>query len=140
MKAMNSDPNKRYASADAMIEDLEKFRRDPSVDMDYIRQELTAPAADTEPTMPLPTAQVASAVKKHTGELRREREAEEEPPRRDKKSIAIICRDLCRGGAAGGAAVQADTGAISALPAATRATLCPISAARLWRRPRRWRA
>ena len=90
MKAMNNDPNKRYASADAMIEDLEKFRRDPSVDMDYIRQELTAPAADTEPTMPLPTAQVASAVKKHTGELRREREAEEEPPRRDKKSIAII--------------------------------------------------
>ena len=90
MKAMNSDPNKRYASADAMIEDLEKFRRDPSVDMDYIRQELTAPAADTEPTMPLPTAPVASAVKKHTGELRREREEEEEPPRRDKKSIAII--------------------------------------------------
>ena len=90
MKAMNSDPNKRYASADAMIEDLEKFRRDPSVDMDYIRQELTAPAADTEPTMPLPPAQVASAVKKHTGELRREREEEEEPPRRDKKSIAII--------------------------------------------------
>ena len=90
MKAMNSDPNKRYASADAMIEDLEKFRRDPSVDMDYIRQELTAPAADTEPTMPLPTAQVASAVKKHTGELRREREEEEEPPRRNKKSIAII--------------------------------------------------
>ena len=90
MKAMNSDPNTRYASADAMIEDLEKFRRDPSVDMDYIRQELTAPAADTEPTMPLPTAQVASAVKKHTGELRREREEEEEPPRRDKKSIAII--------------------------------------------------
>ena len=90
MKAMNSDPNKRYASADAMIEDLEKFRRDPSVDMDYIRQELTSPAADTEPTMPLPTAQVASAVKKHTGELRREREEEEEPPRRDKKSIAII--------------------------------------------------
>ncbi len=90
MKAMNSDPNKRYASADAMIEDLEKFRRDPSVDMDYIRQELTAPAADTEPTRPLPTAQVASAVKKHTGELRREREEEEEPPRRDKKSIAII--------------------------------------------------
>ena len=90
MKAMNSDPNKRYASADAMIEDLEKFRRDPSVDMDYIRQELTAPAADTEPTMPLPTAQVASAEKKHTGELRREREEEEEPPRRDKKSIAII--------------------------------------------------
>ena len=89
MKAMNSDPNKRYASADAMIEDLEKFRRDPSVDMDYIRQELSKPTADSEPTMPIPTAQVASAVKKHTGEVRREPE-DDEPPRRDKRSIAII--------------------------------------------------
>ena len=89
MKAMNSDPNKRYASADAMIEDLEKFRRDPSVDMDYIRQELSKPAADSEPTMSIPTAQVASAVKKHTGEVRREPE-DDEPPRRDKRSIAII--------------------------------------------------
>ena len=89
MKAMNSDPNKRYASADAMIEDLEKFRRDPSVDMDYIRQELSKPAADSEPTMPIPTAQVASAVKKHTGEVRREPE-DDEPPRRDKRSTAII--------------------------------------------------
>ena len=89
MKAMNSDPNKRYASADAMIEDLEKFRRDPSVDMDYIRQEMSKPAADSEPTMPIPTAQVASAVKKHTGEVRREPE-DDEPPRRDKRSIAII--------------------------------------------------
>ena len=89
VKAMNSDPNKRYASADAMIEDLEKFRRDPSVDMDYIRQELSKPAADSEPTMPIPTAQVASAVKKHTGEVRREPE-DDEPPRRDKRSIAII--------------------------------------------------
>jgi serine/threonine protein kinase len=106
MKAMNSDPNKRYASADAMIEDLEKFRRDPSVDMDYIRQELTTPAPDTEPTMPLPTAQVASAVKKHTGELRREREQEEEPPHRDRHHRGHFC---C-GGAAGGAAVQADPG------------------------------
>ena len=89
MKAMNSDPNKRYASADAMIEDLEKFRRDPSVDMDYIRQELSKPAADSEPTMSIPTAQVASAVKKHTGDVRREPE-DDEPPRRDKRSIAII--------------------------------------------------
>ena len=90
MKAMNSDPNKRYASADAMIEDLEKFRRDPSVDMDYIRQELSKPAAaDNEPTMPIPTAQVSSAVKKHTGEVRRDPE-DDEPPRRDKRSLAII--------------------------------------------------
>ena len=91
MKAMNSDPNKRYASADDMIEDLEKFRRDPSVDMDYIRQELKTPAsADSEPTKPIPTAQVASAVKKHTGDVLRTEAEDDEPPRRDKKSVAII--------------------------------------------------
>ena len=89
MKAMNSDPNKRYPTADAMLADLEKFRKDPSVDMDYIRRELATPSADSEPTMPLPTAQVASAVKKRTAEVRRD-DYHDEPPRRDKKSLAII--------------------------------------------------
>ena len=89
MKAMNSAPNKRYPTADAMLADLEKFRKDPSVDMDYIRRELATPSADSEPTMPLPTAQVASAVKKRTAEVRRD-DYRDEPPRRDKKSLAII--------------------------------------------------
>ena len=89
MKAMNSDPNKRYPTADAMLADLEKFRKDPSVDMDYIRRELATPSADSEPTMPLPTAQVASAVKKRTAEVRRD-DYRDEPPRRDRKSLAII--------------------------------------------------
>ena len=89
MKAMNSDPNKRYPTADAMLADLEKFRKDPSVDMDYIRRELATPSADSEPTMPLPTAQVASAVKKRTAEVRRD-DYRDELPRRDKKSLAII--------------------------------------------------
>ena len=39
--------------------------------------------------MPLPTAQVASAVKKRTAEVRRD-DYRDEPPRRDKKSLAII--------------------------------------------------
>ena len=43
MKAMNSDPNKRYPTADAMLADLEKFRKDPSVDMDYIRRRAGCP-------------------------------------------------------------------------------------------------
>ena len=89
MKAMNSDPDRRYPTADAMLADLEKFRKDPSVDMDYIRRELATPSADSEPTMPLPTAQVASAVKKRTAEVRRD-DYRDEPPRRDKKSLAII--------------------------------------------------
>lgn len=89
--------------------------------------------------MPLPTAQVASAVKKHTGELRREREAEEEPPRRDKKSIAIIAGIFA-------AAVLLVVLLFKLIlgdfgPAGSNKSYpCPISAARLWRRPRRWRA
>lgn len=89
MKAMSSDPDKRYASADAMLEDLEKFRKDPTVDMDYIRQELAAVQTDSEPTMPIPTAQVATAVKKRSDQLRRS-EPEEDVRPRDKKSIAIM--------------------------------------------------
>ena len=89
MKAMNSDPDKRYPTADAMLEDLEKFRKDPTVDMDYIRKELTAVQPDSEPTMPLPTAQVATAVKKRTEQVRRD-EPEEDTRFRDKKSIAIM--------------------------------------------------
>ena len=89
MKAMNSDPDKRYPTADAMLEDLEKFRKDPTVDMDYIRKELTAVQPDSEPTMPLPTAQVATAVKKRTEQVRRD-EPEEDVRFRDKKSIAIM--------------------------------------------------
>lgn len=89
MKAMNSDPDKRYPTADAILEDLEKFRKDPTVDMDYIRKELTAVQPDSEPTMPLPTAQVATAVKKRTEQVRRD-EPEEDVRFRDKKSIAIM--------------------------------------------------
>ena len=89
MKAMNSDPDKRYPTADAMLEDLEKFRKDPTVDMDYIRQELAEVQPDSEPTMPLPTAQVTTAMKKRADQQRRS-EPEEEFRFRDKKSIAIM--------------------------------------------------
>ncbi len=72
MKAMNPDLNKRYQSADAMLADLDKFRKDPSVDMEYIRTELSA-GVDSQPTSQLPVQQVSAAVKK------RQTEAEEEP-------------------------------------------------------------
>ena len=63
MKAMNADLNKRYQSADAMLADLEKFRKDPAIDMDYIRTEL-ADSVDSQPTSQVPVQQVAAAVKK----------------------------------------------------------------------------
>lgn len=37
MKAMDPNADKRYPTADAMLEDLERFRKDPDVDLDYIR-------------------------------------------------------------------------------------------------------
>ncbi len=57
MKAMNPNLDKRYASADAMLEDLERFRKDPNVDMDYIRAQLNDPGPVDEPTMPLPASE-----------------------------------------------------------------------------------
>ena len=89
MKAMNSDPDKRYPTADAMLEDLEKFRKDPAVDMDYIRKELASVQPDNEPTMSIPTAQVATAVKKRADQMRRDQPEDNIRPR-DKKSIAIM--------------------------------------------------
>ena len=63
MKAMNADLTKRYQSADAMLVDLEKFRKDPTVDMDYIRTEL-ATDVDSQPTSPIPGQKVGDAVRK----------------------------------------------------------------------------
>ena len=89
MKAMCANLEKRYPSADAMLEDLEKFRKDPAVDMDYIRKELASVQPDNEPTMSIPTAQVATAVKKRADQMRRDQPEDNIRPR-DKKSIAIM--------------------------------------------------
>ena len=78
MKAMNPDLNKRYQSADAMLADLEKFRKDPSVDLDYIRTELST-GVDSQPTSPLPVQQVSAAVKKRQAKVEDEDEPYESP-------------------------------------------------------------
>ena len=83
MKAMNADRDKRYQSADAMLMDLEKFRKDPTVDLDYIRTELTA-SVDEQPTSKLPVQRVAAAVKN--------RQAEEEDDE-DSGSILAYIRE-----------------------------------------------
>ena len=49
MKAMSADLNKRYASADTMIADLEAFRKNPDVDLDFELADLQPPEVD-EPT------------------------------------------------------------------------------------------
>ena len=67
MKAMSADLDKRYQSADAMLADLEKFRKDPSVDLDHIRTEL-ADSVDSQPTSPIPVQKVSTAVKSRQAE------------------------------------------------------------------------
>lgn len=87
MKAMNPNADKRYASADEMLEDLEKFRKDPSANMEHIREELKE-TVDVEPTQPIPTAEVASAVrKKHKEE---EKPVQEDKQKNKKLLFAVI--------------------------------------------------
>lgn len=52
MKAMASDVNQRYISADAMLADLEEFRKNPSINFDYSPADLLVTEGD-EPTQVL---------------------------------------------------------------------------------------
>ena len=49
MKALASDVNQRYVSADAMLMDLEEFRKNPSINFDYTPADLLIADGD-EPT------------------------------------------------------------------------------------------
>lgn len=69
MKAMASDVDKRYVSADAMLADLEEFRKNPSISFDYTPEDLSAGEGD-EPTRVLGanSAQVVTPQPVHTKE------------------------------------------------------------------------
>ena len=54
MKAMTPDLDRRYASADAMIADLEDFRKNPSISLDFTMMDLR-PEEPEEPTQPIRT-------------------------------------------------------------------------------------
>jgi serine/threonine-protein kinase len=53
MKAMSANLSKRYPSAEALLQDLEEFRKNPSISFDYNIAELMAKDED-EPTKKLP--------------------------------------------------------------------------------------
>ena len=78
MKAMASDVNQRYISADAMLADLEEFRKNPSINFDYTPADLLTGDGD-EPTQVLGanTPHNVKAQPAHSP-----RTAEEEEPRR----------------------------------------------------------
>ena len=61
MKAMTAAPEKRYPSADAMIADLEAFRKNPGVSLDFELSDLRPEEAD-EPTQLLRTGGARTAA------------------------------------------------------------------------------
>ncbi len=83
MKAMASSPDKRYVSADAMLADLEEFRKNPNISFDYTPADLLASDGEEEPTQKLGansvqvvTARGIHGERKHT-HAERSREDEE---------------------------------------------------------------
>ena len=78
MKAMTADPEKRYPSADAMIADLEAFRKNPGVNLDFELSDLRPEETD-EPTQLLRTGGARATVAPH----HRTSPSREQPRRRD---------------------------------------------------------
>ena len=67
MKAMASDISKRYNSADEMLVDLEKFRKDPSVELNFVLQDLQKDK-NSEPTRMIDTSAVRAEQRKQREE------------------------------------------------------------------------
>lgn len=83
MKAMAPDLEHRYSSADEMIADLEAFRKNPGVNLDFGMEDLR-PEEPDEPTLLLKTSHVAAAAgssSRHPAHQER-RDRYEEPERR----------------------------------------------------------
>ena len=87
MKAMASDLEKRYASADEMLADLEEFRKNPEVDLDFTIEDLHRETVD-EPTQYIPAVHTVSKAQK----VQEDDEEEEEPPHRmsTRKLLTIV--------------------------------------------------
>ena len=83
MKAMAPDLEHRYQSADAMIADLENFRKNPNVEMKFDLSDLRPDESD-EPTRPIRTVggHVAAQPVYQPERSYSRREQEEEEPRR----------------------------------------------------------
>ena len=60
MKAMANDIEKRYPSAEAMLSDLEEFRKNPDTDLNFTIKSLQTPPNE-DATQPLPNVQEVSA-------------------------------------------------------------------------------
>ncbi len=96
MKAMAPELDKRYPSADAMIADLEAFRKNPEVALDIDLIDLRPEETD-EPTRPIPVSgngTVGRAVRERerdpVRERRRDYDDDYEPPRKENKGKTAL--------------------------------------------------
>ncbi|MBE6961031.1 MAG: Stk1 family PASTA domain-containing Ser/Thr kinase [Ruminococcaceae bacterium] len=75
MKAMSADAERRYASAEEMIADLEFFRKNPGVTLNFDKEDLH-PEEEDEPTRPISAAGKQPVHQKNSA-------GDEEEPKRD---------------------------------------------------------
>lgn len=104
MKAMASDVDKRYVSADAMLADLEEFRKNPSINFEYTQEDLFCGGIVDEPTIVRGSGEDAGALRRaeesgsrrqneNSGSRRRRRDYDEDDEddyyddRRDRGSV-----------------------------------------------------
>lgn len=100
LKAMAPDRNKRYATADEMLADLEEFRKDPSVSFDYSVEDLSVGEEQMdEPTQYIPNVAVARNKQNHTAEPAYQEEDEEEDGRRRFGWLKVLVLILLLAGA-----------------------------------------
>ena len=100
MKAMSPKLSRRYSSAEAMLHDLEEFRKNPSISFDYDRSDLMRPdRGPEEPTRSMKTGEtrdVVSQMGSFGGTARNNEEnghlhsREEEEVRHVKRSNSLI--------------------------------------------------
>ncbi len=85
MKAMASDVDKRYVSADAMLADLEEFRKNPSINFEYTQEDLFQGGALDEPTI-IRSSEDSCHIQRRRRDYE-EREEEEYDDRRDRGGV-----------------------------------------------------
>ena len=86
MKAMASELEKRYASADEMLADLEEFRKNPEVDLDFTIEDLHRETVD-EPTQYIPAVH---AVSNRAQPVPEEEDDDDSPRKKDLRRVLAI--------------------------------------------------
>jgi len=86
MKAMASELEKRYASADEMLADLEEFRKNPEVELDFTIEDLHRETVD-EPTQYIPAVH---AVPNRAQPVPEEEDDDDPPRKKDLRRVFAI--------------------------------------------------